>query len=235
MALAEQARQPLATLLSGDLTLLTGPTGYEESITLEEHEWDNVQKYLLLVPPGQEHRRSHHWNTLLLEIQKGQALGLINVVCAGHQTFNIPYKQHKLYSYKQMGINRFVEKYIQTAKEQELEATRPILQSLQSLKGHKSRIWMVTLVTKQDLWWGERERICQEYQTGEYSNLINEVKSVLGDEWFHHEYLYASLVMQNWKDSNGDVLAETTHGYDQECQSQSLRQLFMTISALLDG
>jgi hypothetical protein len=90
----------------------------------------------------------------------------------------------------------------------------------------KKKIWMITLVTKQDLWWKDRNEVRRHYMEGPYNEQIKEIANKRGQQNFAHEYLSASLVISNLGTGAGELLAPTTGGYDQNIQFANLRQLF---------
>jgi hypothetical protein len=87
---------------------------------------------------------------------------------------------------------------------------------------------MITLVTKQDLWWHQRERVRDHYMKGEYATCIDQVQSAKRSD-FRHEYLSASLVICNMITQKGETLASCTAGYDQNIQFSNLRKLLDTV------
>ena len=76
------------------------------------------------------------------------------------------------------------------------------------------KLWMIILVTKQDLWWSERAAIADYYEHGLYNKSIEEITNKRGQVNFPHEYHAASLIMNNFRSGDGEVLAQTTQGYD---------------------
>src|SRR5262249_27357717 len=119
----------LGRLLSGEMTAFTGPPGYEESIGVERYNWPGGN-VLLVVPPGQQHRRDTTWADVLDEVRRGSAFGVINVVCHGYASFDLPHKKHKLYSYPTMGLNRFLAAYTDASRAAEAEALREVVQGI---------------------------------------------------------------------------------------------------------
>jgi hypothetical protein len=73
---------------------------------------------------------------------------------------------------------------------------------------------MVTLVTKQDLWWSQRHEVKAFYETGAYNALINDLRKHKGEANFSHDFISASLNLLNFKTEDGTVLTKTVAGYD---------------------
>ena len=135
------------------------------------------------------------------------------------------YKAHRLY---QGDKNQFVKDFCAERRAEELDVLRQLLPHLQASRG---KLWMVTLVAKQDLW-GDRGKVEHYYREGEHGTEIQKIAGQKGHQQFRHEYVFASLVIRNFLDQNGQVLKANTAGYDQQLQVESLRHLFETLDAL---
>lgn len=89
---------------------------------------------------------------------------------------------------------------------------------------------MITLVTKQDLWWNDRLDAQRFYTEGEYDEYIRRIVHDRGAQNFSHEYLSASLVINNLVTAAGESLSPTTGGYDQNIQYAHLQRLLETVN-----
>ena len=96
----------------------------------------------------------------------------------------------------------------------------------------KRKLWMLTLVTKQDLWWPKRNETMKHYHDGEYSDRIKTILGKRSRALFRHELAFASLVISNFTTGAGEKLTPNAAGYDQKLQVESLRRLFETIDGL---
>jgi len=134
------------------------------------------------------------------------------------------YKGHKLY---QGDMKQFVKDFCAERRAEELEVLRQLIPHVQA---SRRKLWMLTLVTKQDLWW-DRGTVEKHYRDGEYAAEVHKVLSQKGHQQFRHEYVFASLVISNFVDRNSQVLKKNTEGYDQKVQVESLRHLFETLDA----
>lgn len=101
--------------------------------------------------------------------------------------------------------------YLQRCRERELEI-------VSDLAGYLDKttipLKMLTLVTKQDLWWNDREDVKRHYESGEYAVQIARVRTVKGEQHFAHEFGYVSLCLHNLKTADGKTIGATTAGYD---------------------
>jgi len=98
----------------------------------------------------------------------------------------------------------------------------------------KANIWMITLVTKQDLWWNQRTSVKDHYMKGEYNQFIEQIIHQRGRQNFVHEYLSTSLVISNFVTAQNELLKPTVAGYDQNIQFANLQQLNETIDNFVE-
>lgn len=206
-----------------------GPSAYIESIGMEKHPVGHGVVGTLLVPPGQERRREDYWPELYRSFAQGKTRGIINVVAYGYHSFaELGYEETKYFS-PGMSREEFVAAYTDNRRALELDVIRELTPHLLSAE---KKIWMVTLVTKQDIWWKERAAVRDYYMEGSYSDWIKTLQQKRGERLFRHEYLSASLVMSNFASGRGELLAPTTEGYDQNIQMANLHKLVETVKEL---
>jgi hypothetical protein len=96
----------------------------------------------------------------------------------------------------------------------------------------RGRLWLLSLVTKQDLWYREAAAVEAHYRAGEYNAEVLKVLGQRGAQQFRHELVFASLVISNFLTGAGERLRPNAEGYDQKLQVESLRRLFETVDAL---
>jgi hypothetical protein len=94
---------------------------------------------------------------------------------------------------------------------------------------------MITLVTKQDLWWGEQAEAKAFYTEGRYGEIIGEIEHERGALNFRHEYVPVALLRSNFAPGTGDVLKPTTGGYDDEILLAHQVHLLRLIDGLTQG
>jgi hypothetical protein len=210
--------------------LACGPTGfaqpqrYRESMTVETLQLAGNVPATVLVTPGQERRRTRTLPGLLRDIASRCRLGIIHVVSHGYHSLGEEVSFRELPEYqKGMTARRFLDRYAESCRQLELDVLREIEPHLLAVK---QPFWMLTLVTKQDLWWDERAAVRRVYESGSYGTLIDGIQSQRGAERFTHEYVSASLVVQNLCSGNNELLAKTTAGYDDSIQLANLTTVF---------
>jgi glycine/D-amino acid oxidase-like deaminating enzyme len=216
-----------ARFLSGEFTSPTEVPGkYDESLGLEVYPLDDDPRVELVVPPGQKHRRDATWNELERTISDGGYRGIILTCSFGyHSMGQYSYKDHGLYKGR---LDEFMVAFLNDCRKEELAV-------LNRLSPHfcanDRKFWVLTLVTKQDLWWDNRSTVESHYREGKYADAMEQIAKRIGAANFRHEAVFASLVISNFVTGNGELLAETVAGYDQNLQAESLLRFI----AVLDG
>lgn len=217
----------VAKLLAGHYdSQLEIPGEYRESIDFESFSLKDDEKTELVVPPGQRHRRET-WRDLEAGIVAGDYRGMILVGSFGyHSLGEISYKSHRLYKGNKAS---FLSEFLAENRADELAVLRR-LRPLICANPYKC--WLLTLVTKQDLWWSQQVKAEVHYRQGDYGTQIDEIIQHSREHDLRHEFLFASLVIANFTTGLGEPLASTTSGYDQKLQVRSVRQLWETLAAL---
>jgi hypothetical protein len=217
--------------LSGEYnSLLSIPGEYEESIGVETYALKDDNRVEIVVPPGQRHRRDATWSEVQGTIGAGGYGGVIMAGSYGyHSLGQISYKHHRLYQETDEG--GFLPAFLAACREDELDVLRRLSPHFCA---NRRRCWLLTLVTKQDLWWREHASVEAHYRTGEYGALISKMIQQVGEYNLRHEVVFASLVISNFMTGNKELLAETAAGYDQLRQVASLRRFCETLYALKD-
>jgi GTPase SAR1 family protein len=223
----------LGQILAGEDGLGGLPT-YRESIRTEQYKLDSNVIGSVVVVPGQE-RREDTWDDLLRSLTLGKVKLIIHVVAWGHHSFgasdSLGYAQHRLYQ-AGMSSDDFVAVYTNDRRQRELGVLRK-LEPHVALANQKKTI-MITLVSKQDLWWSQRSQVQSHYKNGEYEQIIQGIRNKIGAANFVHEYCSASLVMNNFVSGTKEPLVLTTGGYDQALKSANLGAFFTIIENLFN-
>lgn len=112
------------------------------------------------------------------------------------------------------------------------------LRVLRLLTSHFAEVgkkcWLMSIVTKQDLWWPIQDRVEEHYRHGKYGAEIAALLSRLAPAGFRHEFAFASLVIENFVTAKEECLRATARGYDKRCQVNSLRRLIEILDSLKD-
>jgi hypothetical protein len=179
-------KSTLGKILAGDFGLENILQPYQVSNRTEEFQLDSKIPSSILVLPGQ----SRYWNEELRKIANSQVDLIINVVAYGYHSFTrygyTSYLNHPDY---QTGMTRlqFIDVYSEQRRTLEVDLLSTIAPHL--LLSNKRKIFFITLVTKQDLWWANRSQVQDYYQNSNYDRKIQEIEAQLGKNNFVHEYI----------------------------------------------
>lgn len=200
----------LGKLLSGEYTPESIPPEYDLSLETEKHGLEGRYFMAFYAPPGQEEKRGYTWDELYQQMKDTERFAIINVCCWGyHSLSKIKFKEHKLYR-PGMTEEDFLALFLEEQRFSELRVLEDLLPHLKSAAG---KLRMLTFITKQDLWWSERQRVRDHYEKGRYNELIEELRKHKGTANFSHDYVSASLNLLNFKTEDA-TLTETVAGYD---------------------
>jgi GTPase SAR1 family protein len=221
-------KSTLARLLSDEdyNPLLSLPGEYKESIGVETYSLNDDSGVEIVVPPGQRQRREATWADLHADLAAGKFHGVILLAAYGHNSFMLSYKHHQLYGNDK---ERFVEDYCAAQRAEEIAVLRQLSPHMMTSGG---KLWLLTLVAKQDLWWPKHGEVEKHYRDEEYTAEIQKVVGQRGARQFRHEIAFVSLVISNFWTGAGEQLRPNAAGYDQKMQVESLRRLFETVDAL---
>lgn len=207
-------------------------TDYRESRSTDQFSWSDDVFGTMIIPPGQESRRDYHWPELYDFLSEGKSAGVIHVVSYGyHSIQTLPYRQVNPFQ-DGMSKDDFLNGYLQSRRQKEIDVLKTLQPHLMQAPG---KIWMLTLITKQDLWWDQREDVRNWYRNEPYRSPIREIEKSRGEQNFQHEWASASLISQNFVDGEGTRLASTVAGYDEITKAANLKQLKTVISELADA
>ncbi|MCI0741817.1 MAG: hypothetical protein L0Y72_22515 [Gemmataceae bacterium] len=209
------------------------PAVYNESVSVERYtlKREDGPEAIIVVPPGQEHRRATSWEELYSALREGQFHGIIFLVAYGyHSLGQIRWKEHTLAkAMKRKTLGPFMKAYLERQRDEEWSILNEISPNIQACK---TRLWLITLVGKEDLWYPDQAKVSVHYRTGAYAEVIRELEQAKGNSLFKHELVLASLVINNFTSSVGETLALNQAGYDRVRQVNSVRRLIEVFDSL---
>ncbi len=222
----------LAALLSSSQRLNETPQGeYEETISIEEFTLKDDPNVKFIVPPGQEHRMDATWSELLEDVVKGSFRGVILVTAYGHHAIgDFSYRNHRLFK-EETGLEGFLDEYIKECLSLEEQTLTKLCDAMRQCT---SPIWFLNVVTKQDLWWPFRDEVDLHYRSGNYSSILRDSLGSKSPRNFRNEVAFVSLVIRNLTTGRDELLKQTTAGYDQVIQVESLQKLIMVLNGLME-
>ena len=222
----------LGGFLAQKFDFFTHPPGeYQESLGVETFDLVRGSEQTpvagLVIPPGQEHRRPSNWNDLFRELTEGKFRGVILLSAWGyHSLGNISYKKHHLFDRTKP---QFLESYLSDRRNDEISVLKQLAPHLMACS---RKLWVMSLIAKQDLWWTKKEEVRKHYEEGEYGAELRKILSHRGNQQFRHEFVFASLVIGNFVTGMKELLQPNTAGFDHHLCVQSLRRMFETFDSL---
>lgn len=223
-------KSTLARLLTGQVDWLQdNPWEYVESIGTEEYTFPDRAgaEVVAVVPPGQAHRRESTWGDLLSNVATGRYRGVVFVGAFGYHSPNFPsIRTHTLYAGSKP---EFLTAYLAQNRERELGTFSEVASAIRLCR---TRLWLLVVVAKEDLWCDDRAAVEAFYTTGPVGEELEKL-SARGPQ-YRHETAYASLTIGNLDTVAGERLRPNAEGYDHRFQITSVRKLLTTVGALLD-
>lgn len=125
--------------------------------------------FVFIDTPGQLIHKDERIDAIRRAIRENVE-GILNVVCFGYHEGRSPEAQVLAPRGKLTAVR---EDYLEESRRRELECVR----EWSSLLGRGSRTpWVITVVTKADVWWDRREEVVSYYigSTGEYMGALSE-------------------------------------------------------------
>lgn len=220
----------LGKILSGQYDLLLDlPGKYEESLDTETHQLASAAGVEVVVLPGQWHRQEAAWAAPLANVAAGKYRGIIVLAPYGYDSIGLQnYQKHPLFA-KSKDKETFCEDYAAQNRPAEVEILRKLAPHV---KANAGKLWLLTLVGKEDLWCEKRAQVEEHYRNGEYGTTVRDMLAHQGHRQLRHEFVFASLVISNFWTGAGERLKKNTAGYDHQAHAESLRRLYETIEAL---
>lgn len=127
-----------------------------------------TQPFVFIDTPGQEHHQSRRIQAIREAMKEGLS-GIINVVSYGYHEYDGGEKE----AINQNG--KISKNYLKRNRKLECE----LLKEWIPLVGNPDTGgWLITIITKADLWWDEREQVIEHYVEGDYFAALGEAKTM---------------------------------------------------------
>lgn len=195
----------------------------------------------LVIAPGQEKQyKDEYWEPIYKDIKDNKVQGLINIVAWG---YNSPYSFKHIPQLKKFEsilenttrslTDKELKRYLEDNRKEELKRIESLVDEICNVE----KLWMITVIAKEDLWWNKKSEVINYYKKGEYNSFIEEIKKRMKRNKFHHEYVSVSLLINNLitgDENEQRCLALSTTGYTTSLQAKSMRKLLKTINSCLD-
>jgi hypothetical protein len=216
----------LANLLIGKSRLGDIPAQYRESPGIEKLILPGNLACHLLVAPGQPDARLSQWPELYRHLGKGKTRLVINVVAYGYHAVQGSFRDTPVGTQNFQNSESFHTAFTHNKRTEEVQLLQELFPRLCDAP---DPLAMITLVTKQDLWWPERGEVKSFYETGSYNTLIEQVRQTRGERNFRHVYWSASLGILNYQTGSNELLRHNAEGYDQSLQQGNYSLLIESI------
>lgn len=166
-------KSTLGKILSGEYNLLLDlPGKYDESLDTETQQLAGAAGVDVVVLPGQWHRREATWAAPLADVAAGKYRGVILLAPYGYDSIGLQsYKKHPLFI-KSNSKDTFLAEYLAQSRLGEVEVVR---QLTPFVKANAGKLWLLTLVGKQDLWCKERVQVEEHYRNGDYAAAVRDM------------------------------------------------------------
>jgi hypothetical protein len=193
---------------------------YALSRTTENYGMKDKRFVRVAVPPGQAAFRPRHWGRLFDALRDSERAIIINVVAWGfHSVENEDLKRIPEF---RSGVSAATKaRFLKNNREQEIEALDYLVQPLST---YESPLHIITLVTKQDLWWKHRHQVKSYYEKqSPYAKLVRKLENLKGTNNISHHFCSLSFGQINFKTADNHVLFENSAGYDTALLTANVR------------
>lgn len=198
---------------------------YRESLNVITYRFEDAADADAVVvdPPGQPHRRADDWDELLGQLSAGRFRGVMLFAAYGYHT--LPqfggYRSHPLFDAGNTRA-RFVRKYATDCREDEVRVAGRVAAALQKTP---EPTWLLTCVTKEDLWWPDGDAVETFYSRGPFAEALDAGLGGSDPGRVRRERALCSFGLLNLRDRRGEILVKNAAGYDHPQQAESARRL----------
>lgn len=219
----------LGALLSGALDTDLGGKPYAETSKNEVFKAVGDIPTKVTVTPGQSDRRPRNWDKIFAQIAKGQTTRIVNLIAWGFHATEL--EKSRIFPGQTFADDvAFKQAYLAENRQREIDALRQILPHLKSAP---KPVHLLTFVNKQDLWWDKRRDAEKFVTSGEYNDLIEEIRSYKGQAGFQHDIVSAALIQQNLLTLDRFEIAQTVAGYDDVLRVANLSRAVLALEQMV--
>lgn len=212
---------------------------YRMSFEVERQKIPGDVSARFQVVPGQDGYVSTEWEKVFHSIRNARRALIFNVVAFGYHTygeqgkFNATEAPEKYFG--EIWRNEF-EAYAEARRQKEVELLTILSGRLKEIR---LPVRMVTIVTKEDLWWSEINRVRSFYE-GAYLQCLTGIQTSRSQAnlSFQHSFATVSQVHANFdmfRLGERRVVKPTAEGYDNALHLASVLKLLQLYTQLLKG
>lgn len=220
-------KSTLAKMLTGGFDWLhDNPWEYDQSLVTEQLTLNDRRTVEVLVLPGQKRRRLREWPKVSADLAAGKFRGVIFVSSFGYLT---PAEQGVKEMTGATTKSAALEEYLKLQRVDEVTIFNQLAEVMTTCP---KKLWLLSVVTKQDLWCDDEAEVRTHYLSGSFGGEVERLAAGKGAGLFAHETVFGSLVIANMLEPTGGVIRKTAAGYDHQRQVQSFRQLVEVLDGL---
>jgi hypothetical protein len=191
-----------------DLARISGT--YSLSSETEYYGLRDKRFVQISVPPGQTIYHARNWAQLYNALQQSERSIIINLVCWGYHS--VERKDLGSISEFSSGVTD-ANQNLFLSNNRALEL-RTLDNLIPPLCNYQYPLHMITLVSKQDLWWKNRHEAQNHYENAEYAQKVQAIYTAKGHANFTHHFSSVSFGQINFDTADRHRLFETSAGYD---------------------
>ncbi len=182
--------------------------------------------------PGQERLRDNDdWNKEKDKVRNGKYSGVIFVCSYGYHNTKTPAAELEL-TYRKRD---FIDDFLIDKRNKELDDFSELSRILGEAT---SKIWLLFLIMKEDLWFDENKtgKVSRFYldQSSKFWQRIDDVVRTLGKKNFKYEVVLGSSLIRNFVVGENDVKGFHSVYYDSERQIASMMRILFTLNNLVE-
>src|SRR6185503_20138674 len=114
-----------------------------------------------------------------------------------------------------------LEDYLKSCRKEEIRVVERLMPLITK---SPRKLWLLTVVTKQDLWHDRNDVVRQHYLTGDYGKAVNKHFD-RKTQGLHSEVAFTCLITQNFQTGRKELLQNTIAGYDQARYNEAVQEL----------
>jgi hypothetical protein len=223
-------------ILSGEKEVNDVPSEYISSAKNEVAKYKGHLFFKVYAGPGQTSLSDVHWPDLYKKV--GEFDRSLCIFCASYGCHAIFEEDFEALQTSSMNTkdSLVVKDYLEGKRQ--LEA-RLFSEFCTQISGVAGKLGLMLLVTKQDLWWAQRQGVAAHYSRGAFASGFRRLSDAKRAAGFVKAQQSASLSLQNLLTSDRQLLVPTTAGYDQLLQRVNylalLRKLEEMVAALAEN
>lgn len=193
--------------------------------------------------PGQSVFRNEEWGDLADDLKSKKNTLLINIVSYGYLSVQRS-DVSEIDEFKKNGVNKdTIRDLLKNARIEETQAIKELVDYTRNIKSVK----MITVITKQDLWWKDRAKVKGHYEktspkqitddtlaeNSTYQDHISRLRRAVGEKNMKHIVTSVSFGNINFKTKDGHLIQETTGGYDAGLLHANFAQFAKTLDQFI--